>query len=165
MRTNQAESRTIETKGILDEMYRALLQMDGQAILDQPFLNRVWEQLERYNVKIIYDFDTQNYNNQGETTKYLDGTIEITVFKQNALPSKESLATLVHESSHAVAAARGRYIGTLADEYQAFRREFLFKKQRRPTIAERRRLFVLVQGVYDDVAAGNIAPLFSDLIA
>jgi hypothetical protein len=40
-------------------------------------------------------------------------------------------------------------MGTLADEYQAFRREFLFKNGRRPSLDERRTLFNYVQDEYD----------------
>ncbi len=69
------------------------------------------------------------------------------------------MKTYVHESSHAVAAARGRKIGTVSDEYQAFRREFLFINKRRPNFDERRSIFKNVQEVYDDVPDGEIPPL------
>ena len=159
-----AHSRPIQIKGAADVIDLELLRVDGQSIIDDPFLSRIRSQLERYDVSVRYNYDSVSHNNFGETTKYLDGGIEIDIFKQNAFTTRDSLATYVHESSHGIAAARGRKIGTLADEYQAFRREFLFKKGRRPSLEERRTLFQYVQDEYDDVDKGGIAPLFQDLV-
>ncbi|ODB95149.1 hypothetical protein A3197_17450 [Candidatus Thiodiazotropha endoloripes] len=160
----QADSRPLQIKGSVDDLDIELLRLDGQTIIDNPFLGRVRSQLEKYDINVNYDYGRVGHNKLGETTKYQNGSIEIDIFKQNAFKSQDSLTTYVHESSHGVAAARGREIGTLADEYQAFRREFLFNNGRRPTFSERRNLFDSVQRVYDDVPTGNVAPLFQDLV-
>jgi hypothetical protein len=149
---------------VVDELDLNLLRLDGQAIIDNPFLGRVRSQLDNYDVTVNHNYGRVGHSKFGETTHNLDGSIEIDIFKQNAFKSQDSLTTYVHESSHAVAAARGRQIGTLADEYQAFRREFLFNNGRRPTFTERRDLFESVQRVYDDVDTGNVVPLFQDLV-
>jgi hypothetical protein len=159
-----AESRPIRVVGDTDTLDLDLMRLDGETIINDAFLSRTRSQLERYDVQVIYNYENVPAGYFGQTKKYLDGGIEFEVYKQNAFTTKQSLETYVHESSHAVAAARGREIGTLADEYQAFRREFLYKRGRRPSLDERRTLFALVQDEYYDVPKGNIAPLFQDLV-
>lgn len=160
----QADSRPIQMQGNVDELDINLLRLDGQAIIDDPFLGMVRSQLDNYDATVNYNYGRIGHNNFVETTHSFDGSIEIDIFKQNAFKSQDSLTTYVHESSHVVAAARGRQIGTLADEYQAFRREFLFNNGRRPTFTERRDLFEGARRVYDDVDTGDVAPLFQDLV-
>ena len=129
----QADSRPIQVKKRTTELDSYLLQLDAQALIDNPFLKCVRMQLERYDIQLIYDFTFNSSGTHGKTTKLLDGRINITIFKQNAFTLKQGTLAIVHESSHAIAAARGRVIGTKIDEYFAFRREFLFQYGRRPS--------------------------------
>jgi hypothetical protein len=92
----------------------------------------------------------------------LDGRINITIFKQNALTLELGTLAIVHESSHATAVARGKVIGTQIDEYHAFRREFLFQYGRQPLLKERLALFKLVQERYSDKPIGNVPSYFKN---
>jgi hypothetical protein len=148
MMNMQADSKPIQIKNSSTELDLYLLQLDGQAMINHAFLARIRKQLERYNVQLTYDFGLYSHRKHGTTTKYLDGSINITIFKQNVLTVTQGMLAVVHESSHAVAVARGRIIGTQTDEYQAFRREFVFRHKRRPLLKERLALFKLVQQLY-----------------
>ncbi|MCK5717999.1 MAG: hypothetical protein KAH77_10960, partial [Thiomargarita sp.] len=52
----QADSRAIQVKKRTTELDSYLLQLDAQALIDNPFLKCVHMQLERYDIQLIYDF-------------------------------------------------------------------------------------------------------------
>ncbi len=156
----QADSRPIQIKNISTELDLYLLKLDSQAVIDHPFLARVRKQLEQYDVQLTYDFSLSSYEKHGTTTQTLDGHINITIFKQNAMTVEQGTLAIVHESSHAIAVARGQVIGTQIDEYRAFRREFLFQYGRRPSLIKRLELFKLVQERYSDQSVGQLPSYF-----
>jgi hypothetical protein len=89
----QADSRPIQIQGGVDELDLNLLRLDGQAIIDNPFLGRARSQLDNYDVTVNYNYSHVSHNKFGETTQNLDGSIEIDIFKLNAFRSQDSLTT------------------------------------------------------------------------
>ena len=160
----QADSKPIQVKNSSTELDIYLLQQDAQALIDDLFLVKVRKRLEQYNVQLTYDFGFYSHGKHGMTTKSLDGSINIVIFKQNALSYEPGTLAIVHESSHAIAAARGRTIGTQIDEYHAFRREFLFRFGQRLLLKERWVLFQLVQSLYDNKPTGNLPSYFKNCL-
>jgi hypothetical protein len=158
----QADSRPIQVKNSSTELDLYLLQLDGNALTNNIFLARVRKQLERYDIQLTYDFGWYSHRKHGITTKSLDGSIKITIFKQNAITCQQGMLAIVHESSHAVVAAKGRTIGTQIDEYRAFRREFLFQYRRRPSFKERFGLFKLVRELYSQELIGHLPSYFKN---
>lgn len=64
--------------------------------------------------------------------------------------AKEAVSALVHKSKH----VRNRFLGkvnTQYDEYQAFRREFLYTEGRRPNLQEKQDIWNMVQKTYSDL--------------
>jgi hypothetical protein len=70
---------------------------------------------------------------------------EMRIYMENNWTPSEAVSTFVHESSHAVRAARGHKIGTQLDELRASRREFLFREGRRPSYLDRLDLWETVK--------------------
>jgi hypothetical protein len=74
------------------------------------------------------------------------------VYMRNNITPQEAIATIAHESSHVKRYFQGKPIGTLYDEYLAFRREFLVSKKRRPTLQERQEIWENIGQWYPDSA-------------
>jgi hypothetical protein len=116
---------------------------------------------------VIYDFSKPSHPFPGITTKYTDGSIEAEVYVLNNLDDLSRLETFVHESSHAVRAARGHRIDTLGDEYLAHRREMLFMNldeatglYKRPSLKARQKLFDYVRQEYSELPEIDVPRIF-----
>lgn len=116
---------------------------------------------------MIYDFSRPSHPFPGTTTKYTDGSIDLEVHVLNNEDELGRLATFVHESSHAVRAARGQRIETLGDEYFAHRRELLFMNfdettglYKRPSLKARQKLFEYVKQEYPELPDLDVPRIF-----
>ena len=74
---------------------------------------------------------------------------------KNNNSAQEAVSTLVHEALHISRYRRGFTIPTQYEEYLAYRREFLFSKERRPSLLERKKLWDDVQSQYEHLPLGK----------
>jgi hypothetical protein len=69
---------------------------------------------------------------------------------------KESVSTIVHESSHVRRLERGVFESFLYEEFRAFRREALYLNEgKRPTLAERKVIWEEVKNLYPKLKEGK----------
>jgi hypothetical protein len=65
-------------------------------------------------------------------------------------------------SSHVNSLMRGRPTNTQHDEYMAFRREFLYLKERRPNMSERKEIWQRVKENYPHLPVGREPSVLED---
>jgi hypothetical protein len=78
----------------------------------------------------------------------------VKIYDENNLNIKNTISTIVHESVHVE--SRGKNLSySQYEEYRAYRREFLYRENRRPTLAERQATWEFVQKEYDNIPVGE----------
>jgi hypothetical protein len=120
----------------------------GTEISKSPVASRAYSQMQKFGTEVKLDFGKPPEKNL--FGRYGYGKNKVEVFMQNNGTAKEAISTIVHESKHVKNKFLGKF-NTQYDEYQAFRREFLFTEGRRPTFQERQVIWNRVQKDYADL--------------
>jgi hypothetical protein len=161
-------AKVIEFKNVSKLPGIALLQVEkgkqaGYLIANSPVGSAAYRQMKEHDVNIRFEFGEpppDNLFDWGLTEHKRDKSInDVTIFIRNNPTSEDVAITFVHESSHARRTNRGFKIGTQLDEYRAFKREFLYMRNRRPTFEERFLLWKEVQRLYSDREIGGDVPV------
>lgn len=148
----------IVTRNVTDEVDRFTAREIARRIANDPVASRAYDQIRRTGQELILDFGPPP----------IPGAVgsaagEVRIFVRETRGLDEAVATIVHESNHAIRLHRrvSRFFGyNQMDEYRAFRREFLFTNGRRPTFAERRGILAEIRGnpFYNQLPTGNVPP-------
>jgi hypothetical protein len=146
--------KKIELRNSRGELDQHIARKIGELISQNPVASRAYSQIQKAGVTVVLDF--------GEPPMIDERTVEfgqfsvfrnqakIIIWVQNCVTAFEAAATLVHESSHTVRRLKRDIIiaDELDEEFRAFRREFLFKYNRRPTLAERAEIKRRIERLY-----------------
>jgi hypothetical protein len=132
------------------------LQVVGRAILNNPVTSRSLSQIQGMNGSIKLNYQSKPLRILGRTQQGHDHAVRVDVFMRNQSSVQSTLETIAHESSHAQRMYRGTFQNTRYEEYLAFRREALVKYGRRPTAAERKELWNVVNQLYPELPVGKV---------
>jgi hypothetical protein len=146
--------KKIEVRNSRGELDQHIARKVSELIGLNPVASRSYSQIQKAGVTVVLDF--------GKPPPIDDKTVEfgqfgifrnqakIIIWVQNCVTAFEAAATLVHESSHAVRRLRRGIIvaDELEEEFRAFKREFLFKYNRRPALAERTEIKRRIERLY-----------------
>jgi hypothetical protein len=119
----------------------------GEAITDNPVAYRCLRQYQEAGADVKLVKGSAPKDIAGEA--YADHTAKI--FLRNNPKVADAVSSFVHESKHIRDLQKHGSMypdGVIQGEYEALRREFLFRKGRRPTLAEREHLMELTKKRY-----------------
>lgn len=135
--------KKIELRNSRGELDQYIARKIGELILENPVAFRAYSQIQKIGVIVVLDFGKPPLidKNMVEFGQFgvIQNQAKIIIWLQNCVTAFEAVATLVHESKHAARRLKRGIIvaDELEEEFRAFKREFLFKYNRRPTLTER----------------------------
>lgn len=140
-----SQSFRITARNLGDGLDEITLRRIGEEIAKDPVASRAYRQMQEQGTEVIFEFGSAPLG--ADMARAFPNSNRILIYVQKHESTKDVVASLVHESSHIHRHFRGNTI-TRLDEVRAFSRQFLYTEGRRPTLADRAKIWRFVEQHY-----------------